>query len=245
MSITTLERDLTNYLKPPLRLGTHLRVLVFLLVYGEAHPHVAHPLHQEFNNSNVDVHSKHHLHNIQRRCLSIKYAIPTRKSRIKSCEILWKRTYIDVKIDKHYLHRLKAFLWLLWDPCCPRHARPRPRPHPQQQVGQAAVLLLLDVRDVAHDDVDQGVLHQREEHEHRAAGHEHINGLHSGITMYCYSDVIILNGFSWLIRNVRIHIKQGAIMSHPDSKMKLSEYRAELIVCRPAWEWCPAVIKCP
>ena len=50
--------------------------------------------------------------------------------------------------------------------------------------------------------------------------------------MYYYSDVIILNGFSWLIRNVRIHIKQGS-MSHPDSKMKLSEYRAELIVCGP------------
>ena len=50
--------------------------------------------------------------------------------------------------------------------------------------------------------------------------------------MYYYSDVIILTGFSWLIRNVRIHIKQGS-MSHPDSKMKLSEYRAELIVCGP------------
>ena len=44
----------------------------------------------------------------------------------------------------------------------------------------AAVLLLLDVRDVSHDDVDEGVLHQREEHEHRAARHEHIDGLHSG-----------------------------------------------------------------
>ena len=45
------------------------------------------------------------------------------------------------------------------------------------QVAYPHGLLLLDVGDVAHDDVDEGVLHQREEHEHGAAGHEHIDGL--------------------------------------------------------------------
>ena len=50
-------------------------------------------------------------------------------------------------------------------------------PHAQQQVGQAGALLLLDVSDVPHDDVDQGVLHQGQEHEHRAARHEHVYSL--------------------------------------------------------------------
>ena len=45
------------------------------------------------------------------------------------------------------------------------------------QVAYPHGLLLLDVGDVAHDDVDEGVLHQREEHEHGAAGHEHVDGL--------------------------------------------------------------------
>ena len=56
MSITTLDRDLTNYSSHHYGWGPHLRVLVFLLVYGEAHPHVAHLLHLVFINSNVDVH---------------------------------------------------------------------------------------------------------------------------------------------------------------------------------------------
>ena len=38
-------------------------------------------------------------------------------------------------------------------------------------------LFLLDVGDVSHDDVDQGVLHQAEKHEHCAPGHEHVDGL--------------------------------------------------------------------
>ena len=50
-------------------------------------------------------------------------------------------------------------------------------PHAQQQVGQAGALLLLYVSDVPHDDVDQGVLHQGEKDEDRAARHENIDGL--------------------------------------------------------------------
>ena len=50
-------------------------------------------------------------------------------------------------------------------------------PHAQQQVGQAGVLLLLDVGNVAHHDVDQGVLHQGEKDEDRAARHEDIDSL--------------------------------------------------------------------
>ena len=56
MSITTLDEDLTNYSSHHYGWGPHLRVLVFLLVYGETHPHVAHLLHLVFINSNVDVH---------------------------------------------------------------------------------------------------------------------------------------------------------------------------------------------
>ena len=36
---------------------------------------------------------------------------------------------------------------------------------------------LTNVCDVPHDDVDEGVLHEGEEHEDRAPGHEHVNGL--------------------------------------------------------------------
>ncbi len=36
---------------------------------------------------------------------------------------------------------------------------------------------LFAVDDVAHEDVDQGVLHQREKDEDGAAGHEHVNSL--------------------------------------------------------------------
>ena len=73
------------------------------------------------------------------------------------------------------LHGLKAFL--LFDAA--RHTQAR-RPHAQQQVGQAGVLLLLDVGNVAHHDVDQGVLHQGEKDEDRAARHEDIDSLERG-----------------------------------------------------------------
>ena len=53
-------------------------------------------------------------------------------------------------------------------------------PHAQQQVGQAGALLLLNVGDVAHHDVDQGVLHQGEKDEDRAARHEDIDSLEWG-----------------------------------------------------------------
>ena len=74
------------------------------------------------------------------------------------------------------LHRVKA-LGSLDPPGSPHSGAPDTK----QQVRQPGVLLLLDVGDVAHDDVDQGVLHQAEEHEHRAAGHEHVNGLENGL----------------------------------------------------------------
>ena len=70
------------------------------------------------------------------------------------------------------LHGLKAFL--LFD--SPRHTQAG-RPHSQQQVGQAGAFLLLDVGNVAHHDVDQGVLHQGEKDEDRAARHEDIDSL--------------------------------------------------------------------
>ena len=88
----------------------------------------------------------------------------------------------------HVLHRLKALLVL--DP--PGHAHGR-APDPQQQVRQPRVLLLLDVGDVAHDDVDQGVLHQREEDEHRAPGHEHID---------CLDKLLLINGLRHFHSNV-------------------------------------------
>ena len=53
-------------------------------------------------------------------------------------------------------------------------------PHAQQEVGQAGALLLLDVGNVAHHDVDEGVLHQGEKDEDRAARHEDIDSLERG-----------------------------------------------------------------
>ena len=57
----------------------------------------------------------------------------------------------------------------------------RDSPGTEDEVGDAHRLFLLDVGDVPHHDVDEGVLHQREEHEHRAAGHEHVDGLEEKI----------------------------------------------------------------
>jgi hypothetical protein len=38
-------------------------------------------------------------------------------------------------------------------------------------------LVLTNVGNVPHDNVDKSVLHEGEEHEHRAPGHEHVDGL--------------------------------------------------------------------
>ena len=83
--------------------------------------------------------------------------------------------FLVLTVTGKVLHGLKAFL--LFDAA--RHSQAR-GPHPQQQVGQAGALLLLDVGNVAHHDVDQGVLHQGEKDEDRAAGHEDIDSLERG-----------------------------------------------------------------
>ena len=70
------------------------------------------------------------------------------------------------------LHGLKAFL--LFD--APSHTQAW-RLHSQQHAGQAGALLLLNVGNVAHHDVDQRVLHQGEKDEDRAARHEDIDCL--------------------------------------------------------------------
>ena len=43
--------------------------------------------------------------------------------------------------------------------------------------GAGVLVLPLDVADVPHHHVDKGVLNQTEEHEKRAGGHKHVNGL--------------------------------------------------------------------
>ena len=73
------------------------------------------------------------------------------------------------------LHGLKAFL--LFDAASHTQAWGS---HTQQQVGQPGALLLLDVGNVAHHDVDEGVLHQGEKDEDRAARHEDIDSLERG-----------------------------------------------------------------
>ena len=73
------------------------------------------------------------------------------------------------------LHGLKAFL--LFDAA--RHTQAWSS-HTQQQVGQTGAFLLLDVGNVAHHDVHQGVLHQGEKDEDRAARHEDIDSLEWG-----------------------------------------------------------------
>ena len=70
------------------------------------------------------------------------------------------------------LHGLKAFL--LFN--SPSHTQAW-RLHSQQHAGQAGALLLLNVGNVAHHDVDQRVLHQGEKDEDRAARHEDIDSL--------------------------------------------------------------------
>lgn len=52
---------------------------------------------------------------------------------------------------------------------------------------------LLSVDNVAHQNVHQGVLHQRHEDEHRAAGHEHVNSL------YCLKNAIVYNPWHFFI----------------------------------------------
>ena len=42
-------------------------------------------------------------------------------------------------------------------------------------------VLPLDVTDVTHHNIDDGVLNQAEEHEQGTGGHEHVNGLNTNI----------------------------------------------------------------
>ena len=89
-----------------------------------------------------------------------------------------------IRISSHapqVLHGLKA---LFGFDTAPLYALQPRGSDTQQQVGQARVLLLLNVSNVAHHYVDQGVLHQRQEHKHCTPRHEHI---------YCLNKIEVLD----------------------------------------------------
>ena len=57
--------------------------------------------------------------------------------------------------------------------------------------GGGILVLPLDVTDVPHHHVDDGVLNQAEEHEQGAGRHEHVNGLDTDETLLSF--IIVLN----------------------------------------------------
>ena len=63
---------------------------------------------------------------------------------------------------------------------------------PENEVGDSHGFLFLNVSDVAHHNVDQGILHQAEEHENRTPRHEHVNGLEKILAFLLSSNILTL-----------------------------------------------------